>query len=549
MNLSLILTSLAVALPLAAAPVSFTQTKRAVDTWDFVEVAIHVANPPPGNPFTEAEVTGECAPAAADSSTPTVARRVDGFCDSEDGSLFRIRFMPMAPGEHRYSITYKRGGVEQRHTGSFTARRGSRQGMVRVDAEHPFHFVWSGTGAHYFYNSTTAYWLLGWREDAVIRASIDRLAKLKVNRLRVALNGRTTGGARWKEDAIKPDDQFQFRLEPWPAARPLDIENPGYDVTRFHLEFFRKCERMLRHARDRGMVVSLIFHLDGRDKGVDPFGHGGMGGADEQRYYRYVIARCAAFENVMWDVTNEWHLFRNESWVEQMGAFVRECDPYDHVTSVHGKGTFPFRASPWADYAMFQSWDEHGSYAFMLKNRQEQVKAGKPMPQVNEEYGYEDHYPYPWGEGRKSPARAADNRRRLAWEMTMAGGYQTTGERANIAGQGGWITGRGNRDMVMLQGYAHLHDFFTGVPWWKTEPRGDLADSGALCLAKPGELYIAYLPKGGATALKLEPGRYRARWFNPRTGKFTSLGAVEGPQWKSPAAPDAEDWALLIQTR
>jgi len=44
---------------------------------------------------------------------------------------------------------------------------------------------------------------------------VDRLAKLKVNRIRVALNGRTHDGMRWKEPEVKPTDKFQFRLEPW----------------------------------------------------------------------------------------------------------------------------------------------------------------------------------------------------------------------------------------------------------------------------------------------------------------------------------------------
>ena len=61
-----------------------------------------------------------------------------------------------------------------------------------------------------------------------------------------------------------------------------------------------------------------------------------LGEPDEQRYYRYVVARLAAFSNVMWDITNEWHLFRDEAWVDRMGALVKEADPYDHVASVHG---------------------------------------------------------------------------------------------------------------------------------------------------------------------------------------------------------------------
>jgi hypothetical protein len=206
---------------------------------------------------------------------------------------------------------------------------------------------------------------------------------------------------------------------------------------------------------------------------------------------------------------------------------------------------------------MYQSWDEHGSYAYMLKNRREQMATGRPMPQVNEEYGYEDHYPFPWGEKRLWPARIADNRRRLAWEMCMAGCYQTTGERANDgtgAGPdtgGGWINGRGNETMTMLIGYRHMMNFFTSFPWWSLEPRDDLAGENTLLLADPRHVYAAYLPKGGTATFTIAAGIYRAKWFNPRTGAWSRpievKHALDGP-WTSPVPADAGDWALLLET-
>lgn len=80
---------------------------------------------------------------------------------------------------------------------------------------------------------------------------------------------------------------------------------------------------------------------------------------------------------------------------------------YGHLTSVHGHGDFKFRTSPWADFAMYQRWDEAGGHDFLLKHRQTQAKTGRPMPQVNEEYGYEDHYPGKWGVPRL-PAQRRD---------------------------------------------------------------------------------------------------------------------------------------------
>jgi hypothetical protein len=516
-----------------------------MDCYDFVEVTVNVSNPPPGNPFTDAQVVGEF------SRDGGAAVKVDGFCDSDDGSVFRIRFMPAQPGKHRYFVTYRRGDNEEKHEGEFTARKGKRKGPVRVDRQHPFHFIWEGTGEYFFWNATTTYTLIGWRDDSIIRESIDRLVKLKVNRLRVAIiPPRVRGGIQWYEPTVTNDAHFTFLVNAWPATRPDSVDDPGFDTSRFNLAHWQKYERLLRHARERDMIISVIFYVDGRLPGVDPFRHELMGGADEQRYYRYAAARFAAFANVMWDVSNEYRLFRNDAWAEQMGAFLRECDPYDHLTSVHGHETFNFRKSPWADFAMYQRWDEHGGYKFMLNNRREQEKTGRLIPQVNEEYGYEDHYPGRWGEGRKWPARAADNRRRLAWEMTMASCYQTTGERANVPGYGGWINGRGNDEMTMLKGYAMMREFFERIEWWKLEPRPDFISEGSgLCLAEPGKRYVVYLPKGGSTAVKLTSGSYDGKWFNPRTGGFTRLPTANGGEWKSPMAPDGEDWVLLIEKR
>ena len=200
----------------------------------------------------------------------------------------------------------------------------------------------------------------------------------------------------------------------------------------------------------------------------------------------------------MWDSTNEYRLFRDDAWAEKMGALLKKWDPYDHLTSIHGHGDFRFRKSTWADFAMYQMWDEAGGYQFMANNRSIQELLGRKMPQVNEEYGYEDHYPQAWGGGRKAPARSAETRRRLAWEMAMAGCYQTTGERADTGTGwgpdtgGGWLNGRGDDSMTMLKGYGHLMEFFTQFEWWKTEPHNEFVPNSRYCLAEPGRQYAVY---------------------------------------------------------
>lgn len=303
----------------------------------------------------------------------------------------------------------------------------------------------------------------------------------------------------------------------------------------------------------RDIVVSVIFFLDGEDAGADPFGKANRFGPDEKRYYRYAVSRLAAYSNVMWDVTNEWHLFRDAWWVERMGDYIKSLDPYYHLASCHGRGEFPWMVSSWADFAMFQLWDEAGGYSEMLKRRRAQAETGRTIPQVNEEYGYEDHYPVKWGGNRRRPpARSADKRRRMAWEITMAGCYQTTGERANggdgtpPATPGGWINGGFDGSMKMLEGYARLVKFFTSFDYWKLEP----APRDAMVLAEPGRRYVAYLPQGGAAELELASGVYHARSYNPRTGVFSEAGQAEsraGQRWRSPIAADTADWVLLLE--
>ena len=138
----------------------------------------------------------------------------------------------------------------------------------------------------------------------------------------------------------------------------------------------------------------------------------------------------------------------------------------------------------------------------------------------------------------------------------MAGAYGTAGESArrgvNIWPDtgGGWINGRGDDTMVMLNGYAHMVDFFTSFEWWKTEPHDELVDNNNYCLAKPGEIYAVYLPKGGQVTVKLLAGEYDALWFNAVTGETIRLTApASGPAWISPKAPGWLDFALLLQKR
>ncbi|WP_266367329.1 DUF5060 domain-containing protein [Tellurirhabdus rosea] len=526
--------------------------KTQLEAYDYQEITVNVKKPAAAvNPFKDVKLT---ATFTAENGQPVTA---EGFCDSPDGTVYKIRFMPSTPGTWTYALKLAQNGKSQQASGKFTVQKSSRKGPLRLDKENPWHFVFENTGEHYFWNSTTTYWLMGWKDEKIINESIDRLARLGINRIRVAINGRAHGGDRWSEPNVVESPNFTFLLNPWVAQRPNDLDNPGFDVTRMNVAHWQKLDRLVARARDRGLIVSLIFYVDGLDHATDPFKKERMGDENEQLYYRYAAARYSGFENIMWDIANEYHLFRTPDWAEKMGTLLRASDPVRHLISVHGNADFPFRKSPWVDVVMFQSWDECGGYQFMTECRRKQAETGRILPQINEEYGYEEHYPQ-WGCGTKFPdGRSADNRRRLAWEICMTGSYQTTGERADFGtgkgedSGGGWINGRGNDKMTMLPYYNHLKTIFQQTHFWKLSPNNSLVDYGNLCLADVGNQYLVYsrlhhcqvaLPKGQTFSV--------AMW-NPRTGEKTDLpdfDTEKNTTWRYQKSL-VDDWVFILKRK
>jgi Protein of unknown function (DUF4038)/Domain of unknown function (DUF5060) len=550
--------------------VSFSQSAKDLDAYDFVEVIAQVSAPHAMNPFTGAEIRG-----TFESQADHRKWQVDGFCDEEDGSVYRVRFMPAAPGDYNYAVEYHQGWSTRTSTGTFHVKDGHRRGPIRIDPQNRWHFVWEGTGDHYFFNGTTAYWLPGWRDDVVIQDSIDRLHRLKINRMRVTLAGRTN--VYYGEPVMAGNDWTPL-LRPWADNRTVrilhlmgragqrygmgfagglfdalgemgtaqDIYQPGFDYGRFNVAYWQKFERALRFARDRDMIFSLV--LDMNDSHVHP----AAGSADERRFIRYAVARFGAFSNITWDLGDDLDQYRDDQWTHATGTLIKEWDPYKHLATSHPVvNTHQDRTSDWFDFTSFQEWssDQH---AFMLSERKKQQGLGRIIPQTNEEYGYEDHYPL-WAQG--AGLESADTLRRTAWGIVMAGGYQTAGETARRGTNiwpntgGGWMNGRGDDTMTMFQGYAHMVDFFTSFDWWKTEPHDELVNSGNYCLASPGEIYAIYLPKAGSVTVQLISGTYTGVWWNAATGEQTALPTIRAgaSAWTSPPAPGSGDWALLLE--
>jgi len=413
---------------------------------------------------------------------------VSGFCDSTDGATFRIRFMPSKPGTYNFTLVYAQAAFTKTFRGEFRATPSHRRGPIRIDPHG---------------------------------------------------------------EPIMQGDNFTMDLAAWPAKDTHDFLHPGFDYARFNLDHWRRFESMLRFARDRDVIVSIV--LDMNDSRIHPV----AGSEDERRFLRYAVARFAAFSNVTWDMGDDVERFRDDAWTHDTGTFLVELDPYHHLATSHpvdvvvdGKSVHQDRSSPWFGFTSYQEWSRN-QHALMLGSRKFQEQAGRIIPQTNEEYGYEDHYPLWAIPGQES----ADSLRRVAWDIVMAGGYQTAGESARRGTNvwpdtgGGWVNGRGDDSMTMFLGYGHLVDFTTSFEWWKTVPHDELVDQGNYCLAYPGQIYAVYVPNGGRFTLQLQPGTYSVEWFNPLTGERIRADDASGASWTSAAPPSSKEWAVLLRIK
>ncbi len=506
------------------------------------EFVLRVAEPWFANPFTDVALTAAFTP---DGGKPVA---VTGFADAQDGTVFKLRFCPQRAGEtYRYVLTLRAGDAERRLEGAFKCEPAKGKGPVVVDPDHPKHFRYAGTGEPFYHLGHTAYHLLDpSNDDDAIGRMIDYCVEHGFNKIRFLL----TGYPRDHDDRASDDVEYgvpdPFRAPNYGAppgeVNPLPAwlgEPHAYDFTRFNVEYWQKVDRTVRRLREAGIVATCIVTIE---KQRLPREYGKLTEA-EYRLYRYAVARLAAFDNVWWDLGNEHNEYRDTTWGETMGAFVRGEDPYGRLISAHGYDEFLYPKSPWADFIITQQYgDERSVHDWVLKYRD------VPKPYVNEEYGYE-------GEGKRNQkgkanapghGQSSDWVRRSHWSIAMAGGYATYGDWSG--GVAYYYTGEPGPGEGAKQ-LKHLRRFFERLPFAELEPHDELTTTG-FCLAEPPSHHVFYFPRGGEADIDLSGAapceRLAATWFDPRTGQ-QSVGPAMKADRATITCPSQDDWVLHVR--
>jgi hypothetical protein len=310
-------------------------------------------------------------------------------------------------------------------------------------------------------------------------------------------------------------------------------------------------EIVFTHADKLGMYLHFKTQETENELLLD---RGNMG-PHRKLYYRELIARFSHHLALNWNLGEE---INNASTRQKKAwaSYFHQVDPYKHHIVIHnGKNHFDLMGP---DSALTGMSVQTGKPNFsqvhdkVLTYLRKSVKEGKAWVVACDEPGDASHALRPDDDAGRSHQNA---RKYALWGCLTAGG-------AGVEFYFGYrhahsdLTCQDFRSRSQFWPYCrHAHEFFTRyVPFWEMSSADEkVSAKGAYCLAKEGEVYVVYLPRGKTTKLDLPAGTFSVQWFDPRNGgELTkgSPGTISGPGQLQigPAPRDADkDWAALVK--
>jgi hypothetical protein len=334
------------------------------------------------------------------------------------------------------------------------------------------------------------------------------------------------------------------------------------------------------HATARGLYLHFKMQETENDDlngpGAAQSLDGGELGPERKLYCRELIARFGHGLALNWNLGEE----NTQSPGQQraMAEYIRSLDPYHHHIVVH---TYPNQQdkvyppllgtnSVLTGASLQNAWNQ--AHQRTLKWITESEKAGKPWVVAHDEQNPSDLGvpPDPGYGGFDGKALSKDGksydlndiRKLCLWGTLMAGGggveyYFGYKLPQNDLGCNDWRS----RDKSWEFCEVALNFFASNkIPFWEMKNADALVGNPSsqntkFCLAKPGAVYLIYLPNGGTTELDLTQasGAFTVKWFNPRTGGALQEGTVRSVQGGSKVSlgeatnDPSEDWAVLVR--
>jgi Protein of unknown function (DUF4038)/Domain of unknown function (DUF5060) len=450
------------------------------------------------NPFTVAFVATVQGPGQ-------VRLQVPGFYDGQ--GTWKVRVAPTVEGSWSLRTESAVPDLNGRQA-QFEAVASTNHhvhGGLRIDPQYPRHFVFDD-GTHCFVMGYECDWLWALDSDKPgLPTVVPFLDKLAASGFNYVLLNAFAQDTTWRPGKTASDDYGPPPRYAWAGS------NESPDHSRLNLAYWQHYDRVMQALYERGMVAHVMIKV--YNKLVN---WPAKGSPEDDLYFRWLIARYAAYPNLHWDFSKESNNEKDLDYKLGRIKFIRDNDPYRRPITTHTDlKTFDRGAYDGAlDYRCDQVHKDW--HASLLAHRRQHV-----WPVLNVEFGYECG---PGGVQDKTyrVAQSPEEVCRRAWEVCMAGGY------------GAYYYTYTAWDVIRPQdappGYAyfkHLREFFESTAYWRLEPADALTSAG-YCLAEPGKQYVVFLNHAAPFSLKLEgvAAPLPAAWYQPLTGAWQEAGPL-----------------------
>ena len=427
---------------------------------------------------------------------------VPGFYDGD--GVWKIRFSPDAIGDWLWSTTSGDPKLNDQ-AGRLKCVPNTHpqiHGGLMIDKDHPRHFIYQD-GTRYFLMGYECDWLwaldLGKPDTHHLEAFVDEISKYGgFNHIVTQAYAHYT---KWAMDIPMPLRIAPTQLYAWEGT------NESPDHSRFDLKYWQHYDRMMGLLQEKGIIAHIMITVWNKFVNWPE-----QKSADDNKFWKYVLARYQAYSNVVWDVSKEAQNRPDEYWEDRF-EFIKEYDAHRRLVTIHS--LWHRHEDLKQRYCDFIADQQHREWHKHIIDRRKFIQ----RPVVNIEFGYEVG-PVETYRVKQGP----DEVRRRMWLICMAGGYA-----AYYYNPTAWDV---ISHEVIPPGYSYckyLYNFFTGTRYWEMEPRDDLVDNG-YCLAKEGEEYIVYISEADAVTLSVQgvESPLAARWYNPRSGQEVRMeGRIE----------------------
>ena len=445
----------------------------------------------------------------------------------DGNNVWKFRFTPNELGTWGYVIQSNDAGLNG-ESGALTGVYSGKSGFLVRDSTNLFNFKRSN-GEHAFMMGDTC-WNCFSDVNSVLDYStfeeyVDIRADQNFNFIRSYAIALYSGEDYWTPTWPAHSNEGGRAFEPWDP----DKINPDY---------FKQMDERVEYANSKGIAMNLLIGSD--ETNIYDFFSGDYN--KMERYIRYLVARYSAY-NINWEGRTEFeeqssNMAEAIAFANFIGNTIENNDPYNHLQSMHTlESNRELGDEAWLDWIMHQSNDESNGWSLTSEDRE----YNKPV--LNEEFYYENS-----GNGSTHPHHVdANTVRKGAWQVIMHGaGGLAFGNTGIINARSQPFAGVQYATTPGANYMNYLYNFFQDKEYWKLSPNHMLC-STATCLVNPNNEYVVYSESGTTFDVQMGSGTYIARFYNPRTGAYSSPVNVAGCGLREFTKPTSEDWVLHIK--